>query len=116
MKSYCFSAPCEIRFCPPPVPDSAKEKKWTKPPDGLPVHSSSSLLSELAGRARVTLGLPHDAAGNTVKQIPDSTPIQTPAFQSLAAFPVTGNRISNCLKMNQQNDAQTAVELRIENV
>jgi len=76
----------------PTVSNSAKEKKATKQtPDGLPVHSFSSLMSELASRARVTLALPNDLSGNTVKQLPDPTPIQAKAFQLLAAFPVTGN-------------------------
>lgn len=76
----------------PTVSDSAKEKKSTKQtPEGLPVHSFSSLMSELASRARVTLGMPNDPSGNTVKQLPDPTPIQAKAYQLLAAFPVTGN-------------------------
>jgi transposase len=74
------------------VSDSAKEKKSTKQtPDGLAVHSFSSLMSALASRARVTLGLPNDPSGNTVKQLPDPTPIQAKAYQLLAMYPVTEN-------------------------
>jgi transposase len=76
----------------PTVSDSAKEKKLTKQtPDGLPVHSFSSLMSALASRARVTLGLTNDPSGNTVHQLPDPTPIQAKAYQLLDLYPVNGN-------------------------
>lgn len=76
----------------PSVSTSAKKKKAThQTADGLPVHSFSSLMSELASRARVTLGLPTDPSKTTVKQLPQPSPIQAKAYQLLASYPVTGN-------------------------
>ncbi|MGC9199950.1 MAG: hypothetical protein ACP5E5_13610 [Acidobacteriaceae bacterium] len=76
----------------PTISDSAKEKKATRQtPDGLAVHSSSSLMSVLAPRARVTLGPPNHPSGNTAEQLPAHNPIQATAYQLLADSPVARN-------------------------
>jgi len=72
--------------------ESAKQKKAThQTPDGFTVHSFSSLMAELASRARVTYGLKSDPSSPTFKQVPEPTPLQARAYQLLDLLPVTGN-------------------------
>ena len=77
----------------PPTPSpAAKQKKAThQTADGFTVHSFSSLMAELASRARVTYGLKSDPSSPTFKQVPEPTPLQAKAYQLLALLPVAGN-------------------------
>ena len=67
------------------------------------MHSFSSLMAELASRARVTYGLTSDPSSPTFKQIPEPTPQQAKAYQLLALLPVTGNLFCSYPLANQQN-------------
>jgi transposase len=72
--------------------ESAQRKKVLhQTAEGFVVHSFSSLMAELASRARVTYGLKSDPSSPTLQQIPDPTPLQARAYQLLASLPVTGN-------------------------
>jgi len=72
--------------------EAAKQKKAThQTAEGFPVHSFSSLMAELASRARVTYGLKSDPSSPTFKQVPEPTPLQAKAYQLLALLPVAGN-------------------------
>ncbi len=76
----------------PTESDQVKAKKLThQTAEGLPVHSFSSLMADLASRARVTLGLQADPSSPTFQQLPPPSPLQQKAYQLLAAFPVTGS-------------------------
>jgi len=73
--------------------DSAERKKRShQTADGLPVHSSASLLRELASRARVTYALKPQKAEEktnlTFRQVPEPTPVQARAYELLRTFPV----------------------------
>ena len=57
---------------------------------GLPVHSSESLIAELASRARNTYRLKSDDSKLTFKQVPAPTPIQRRAYELLGLLPVDG--------------------------
>jgi transposase len=71
---------------------SAQEKKLTRQTaDGFPVHSFSTLMAELASRARVTYGLKSEASTPTFQQVPEPTPLQAKAYALLALLPVAGN-------------------------
>jgi transposase len=77
---------------PAKISESAKDKKAThQTQDGLPVHSFSSLMDNLATRVRVTYGLKSDPASPTFQQVPDPSPLQARAYQLLASYPVAGN-------------------------
>src|SRR5271157_3112469 len=71
---------------------TAQKKKATHhTADGFTVHSFSSLMAELASRARVTYGLKSDSSTPTFQQVPEPTPLQAKAYQLLASLPVAGN-------------------------
>lgn len=68
--------------------EAAKTKKASrKTPDGLPVHSFATLLSELSSRARITCRMISDAAGPTFRQITKPTPLQAKALKFLGLYP-----------------------------
>ena len=76
----------------PVIPAEASEAAKTKKasrrtPDGLAVHSFSTLLAELSCRARVTCRMISDAAGPTFRQITKPTNLQAKAFELLGLFP-----------------------------
>ena len=56
------------------------------------MHSSASLLRELASRARVTYALKPQKAEEktnlTFRQVPEPTPVQARAYELLRTFPV----------------------------
>jgi transposase len=70
----------------------AQQKKHTHhTQEGLPVHSFSSLIAELATRARVTYTLRSEgSSGPTFQQVPPPTPAQAEAYRLLSLFPVAG--------------------------
>src|SRR5271169_2995784 len=71
---------------------SAQEKKLTRQTaDGFPVHSFSTLMAELASRARVTYGLKSQESTPSFQQVPEPTPLQAKAYALLALLPVVGN-------------------------
>jgi hypothetical protein len=77
---------------PATISESAKDKKEThQTQDGLPVHSFSSLMDNLATRVRVTYGLKSNTASPTFQQVPQPSPLQAKAYQLLASYPVAGN-------------------------
>jgi transposase len=77
---------------PASISESAKDKKAThRTQDGLPVHSFSSLMDDLATRVRVTYGLKTDASSPTFQQVPEPSKLQQKAYQLLAAYPVSRN-------------------------
>jgi len=70
---------------------SAQEKKITRQTaDGFPVHSFTTLMAELASRARVTYGLKSEESTLSFQQVPEPTPLQAKAYALLASFPVAG--------------------------
>jgi transposase len=72
--------------------ESAQAKKLThQTPDGFPVQSFATLLSNLASRARVTYSLKTDKSGPTFQQVPPSTPLQAKAYELLHLLTVAGN-------------------------
>ena len=72
--------------------ESAQVKKLThQTADGLPVQSFTTLLSNLASRARVTYSLKTDQSGPTFQQMPPPTPLQAKAYELLNLLPVAGN-------------------------
>jgi transposase len=72
--------------------ESAHVKKLThQTADGLPVQSFTTLLSNLASRARVTYSLKTDQSGPTFQQMPPPTPLQAKAYELLNLLPVAGN-------------------------
>ncbi len=71
---------------------SAKAKKQShETREGLPVHSFSTLLGELASRARVTYEFKSGELKLTCQQVPEPTPLQARAYELIRTFPVTGN-------------------------
>ena len=71
---------------------AAQAKKLThQTADGLPVQSFTTLLSDLASRARVTYSLKTDKSGPTFQQVPPPTALQARAYELLNLLPVTGN-------------------------
>src|SRR5215813_15301696 len=71
---------------------AAQAKKLThQTAEGLPVQSFTTLLSDLASRARVTYSLKTDKSGLTFQQVPPPTPLQARAYELLNLLPVTGN-------------------------
>src|SRR5215472_8320425 len=71
---------------------AAQAKKLThQTADGLPVQSFTTLLSDLASRARVTYSLKTDTSGPTFQQVPPPTALQARAYELLNLLPVTGN-------------------------
>jgi hypothetical protein len=72
--------------------ESAHAKKLThRTADGLPVQSYSTLISDLASRARVTYSLKTDTSGPVFQQVPPPTPLQQRAYELLNLLPVAGN-------------------------
>jgi transposase len=72
--------------------ESAQAKKLThQTADGLPVQSFTTLLSDLASRARVTYTLKSDTSGPTFQQVPPPTPLQARAHELLNLLSVSGN-------------------------
>ncbi len=70
---------------------AAQQKKVTHTtPEGLPVHSFQTLLTELATRCRNTVRLMRDTSV-TFSQVPDPTPLQRRAYELLGLLPVAGN-------------------------
>jgi Transposase DDE domain len=77
---------------PASISETAKNKKVThQTEDGLPVHSFSSLMDDLATRVRVTYGLKTDASSPKFQQVPEPSKLQAKAYQLLAAYPVARN-------------------------
>jgi transposase len=76
-----------------PSSSAQRKKRSHETTDGLPVHSFTDLLKELASRSRVTYALKSDkaeeAAKPTFQQVPDPTPLQARAYELLRTFPVT---------------------------
>jgi hypothetical protein len=71
---------------------SAQAKKLThQTAEGLPVQSFTTLLANLASRARVTYSLQTDKSGPTFQQVPLPTPLQTRANELLNLLSVAGN-------------------------
>ena len=71
---------------------SAQAKKLThQTAQGLPVQSFTTLLANLASRARVTYSLQTDKSGPTFQQVPPPTPLQTRANELLNLLSVAGN-------------------------
>jgi len=71
--------------------ESAQAKKLTKQTaEGLPVQSFSTLLSNLASRARVTYSLKGDSSSPTFQQVPPPTELQAKAYELLNLLPVAG--------------------------
>jgi transposase len=71
---------------------SAQAKKLThQTAEGLPVQSFTTLLANLASRARVTYSLQTDKSGPTFQQVPLPTPLQTRANELLNLLSVPGN-------------------------
>jgi transposase len=69
--------------------ESAEAKKLThQTAEGLPVQSFSTLLSNLASRARVTYRLQTEKSGPTFQQVPPPTPLQAKAYELLNLLPV----------------------------
>jgi transposase len=69
--------------------ESAQAKKLThQTAEGLPVQSFSTLLSNLASRARVTYRLQTEKSGPTFQQVPPPTPLQAKAYELLNLLPV----------------------------
>ena len=72
--------------------ESAQAKKLThQTAEGLPVQSFTTLLADLASRARVTYSLKTDKSGPTFQQVPPPTALQARAYELLNLLPVTGN-------------------------
>jgi transposase len=67
------------------------KKRMHQTADGLPVQSFTTLLSDLASRARVTYGLKQHTSGPTFQQVPPPTPLQAKAYELLKLLPVAGN-------------------------
>jgi transposase len=71
---------------------SAQEKKRShQTAEGFPAHSFTTLLAELASRARVTYEFQSGDARLTFRQVPEPTPLQARAYELIRTFPVTGN-------------------------
>jgi len=71
---------------------SAQAKKQShETPEGLPVQSFATLLSNLASRARVTYEFKSEELKLTCKQLPEPTPLQARAYELIRMFPVSGN-------------------------
>ena len=68
-----------------------EEKRTRKTAEGFPVHSFTTLLRDLASRARVIYAARSDAASPMFQQVPEPTPLQARAYELLALLPVTGN-------------------------
>src|ERR1700674_3929920 len=63
---------------------AAQEKKRTrKTAEGFPVHSFTTLLTDLVSRARVTYAVRSDAASPIFQQVPEPTPLQARAYELL---------------------------------
>ena len=72
--------------------ESVQAKKLThQTTDGLPVQSFSTLLSDLASRARVTYSLKTEKSGPTFQQVPPPTRLQAKAYELLNLLSVAGN-------------------------
>ena len=71
---------------------SAQAKKLThQTAEGLAVQSFTTLLADLASRARVTYSLQTDKSGPTFQQVPPPTLLQTRANELLNLLSVAGN-------------------------
>jgi len=73
-----------------PSASAQAKKRSHQTTDGLPVHSLRSLLGELASRARVTYQLKSGDVTASFRQMPQTTPLQTRAYELIRAFPVAG--------------------------
>ena len=75
-----------------PSASAQRKKQSHQTADGLPVHSFSDLLKELASRARVTFALKpqktEEKTKLTFRQVPDPTPLQHRAYELIRMFPV----------------------------
>ena len=71
--------------------ESTVSKKWAHTtPYGLPVHDFTSLMSDMAGRSRVTYRAASKGADVIFKQVPEPTPLQRRAYELLDLLPVSG--------------------------
>jgi len=73
-----------------PSASAEAKKRSHQTAEGLPVHSFSTLLAELASRARVTYEFKSAEAKLTFKQVPEPTPLQARAYELIRLFPVPG--------------------------
>ena len=73
-----------------PSASAEAKKRSHQTVEGLPVHSFSTLLAELASRARVTYEFKSAEAKLTFKQVPEPTPLQARAYELIRLFPVPG--------------------------
>ena len=73
-----------------PSASAQAKKRSHQTTNGLSVHSLRSLLGELASRARVTYQLKSGDVTASFRQMPQTTPLQTRAYELIRAFPVAG--------------------------
>jgi transposase len=73
-----------------PSASAEAKKRSHQTVEGLPVHSFSTLLAELASRARVTYEFKSAEAKLAFKQVPEPTPLQARAYELIRLFPVPG--------------------------
>jgi len=73
-----------------PSASAEAKKRSHQTAEGLPVHSFSTLLAELASRARVTYEFKSAEAKLTFKQVPEPRPLQARAYELIRLFPVPG--------------------------
>ena len=66
-----------------PSPAVQQKKLQRQTPDGLPVHSFDTLLTELATRGEVTCRLRSDSTAAPIRQWPPPTPLQARALALL---------------------------------
>ena len=74
-----------------PSRSAAAKRSRRKTPDGLPVQSFQTLLSELATRGRNECAAKGDSSGSTTRLLTEPTPLQSRAFELLGLYPVSGN-------------------------
>ncbi len=73
-----------------PSASAEAKKRSHQTLEGFPVHSFSTLLAELASRARVTYEFKSAEAKLAFKQVPEPTPLQARAYELIRLFPVPG--------------------------
>ena len=74
-----------------PSAEVQAKKNRRSTPDGLPLHSFSTLLQALGTRCRHQCRLRGDADGPTVERLTEPTPLQARALELVRAFPVDDN-------------------------
>ena len=71
-----------------PPQELQRKKNRRRSEDGLPLHSFSSLLQELATRSRHQCRMRSDPKGPLLTRVTDPTPLQKRAMELWRAFPV----------------------------